>query len=153
MIPNSGIIVSETEPTEQNRKKIWFDQSKKEIHVKNENGEYEVFYKNEDTGWITISEELNCKYRRINNNVNIVISCFENQTIAEYGKLEIGNLPQECIPSTYLNNSLSAKDANNVHLNGIQLVIETDGSLYIQNWTGSPITTGAITGVVTYLVD
>ena len=50
MIPNSSLIVSTTEPTGKNRKKVWMqntDEDKK-IYIKNSNDVYEEFIKKEE---------------------------------------------------------------------------------------------------------
>lgn len=58
MIPNHSVIVSPTEPTGKNRKKVWMqntDEDKK-IYIKNSNDVYEEFVKKEDIKKISFTK-------------------------------------------------------------------------------------------------
>lgn len=54
MIPNHSVIVSSTEPTGKNRKRVWIQNTDKKIYIKNSNDVYEEFIKKEDE--ISINE-------------------------------------------------------------------------------------------------
>lgn len=61
MIPNSSLIVSPTEPTGKNRKKVWMqntDEDKK-IYIKNSNDVYEEFIKKDEVEEVEITSLIN----------------------------------------------------------------------------------------------
>jgi hypothetical protein len=69
MKPNDNLIVSSTEPTGSNRKKVWIQDTDKKIYVKNDNDVYEEFIKSEvySTEEIRIGTWINGKplYRKV----------------------------------------------------------------------------------------
>lgn len=104
MIPNNQIIVSPTEPTGKNRKKVWMQNTDtdKKIYIKNSNDIYEEFIKKNKEGIVDYNDyiEFNDKITNINNCItykkdNILFLTVDLEGNFTEGETTIGTLKKK----------------------------------------------------------
>jgi hypothetical protein len=123
-IQDNLVVVSATEPTGDNREKVWMQKTNnaQKIYVLN-NGKYEEFIKNEDTGWVNLTLESGVtvssvnginqtpQYRKVGNHVFIrghVSTTWDGTNVVKVAKLPFSP-PKNIYKFTTLNGASIAR--------------------------------------------
>lgn len=147
MIPNSSLIVSPTEPTGKNRKKVWMQNTDKKIYIKNSNDVYEEFIKKqEDTGWIngtTIGNENNnqVRYRKVGNIVYVSSMLYLKELITVNGmsNYKLFTLPEGFRPVFRQRGTISGKGTDDIMKEDLMYQINANGEVSLLNSGNSNI--------------
>lgn len=133
-IEMSEIQLELGEPTE------YEEYIEKEIYVKNENGVFERFYReDEDSGVLKLTETgesyAYIKYRKVGKMVQVNSPWYSETgiNIPAYEKVLLGTLPQGYKPTNELNIPIYSKDKNNITSTNCLVSIGTDGKIKIVN--------------------